>query len=323
MSIVVFQHIRAFGLNLNAKDSILPFVYLNFFLTTFFLLSGFFSGNLLSTSSFYALITKIYSKLKTLIIPTILFWIAYNVVAVQNDSMGIWGFPGGYWFTYTLFFISSLIGVMAYAFKKVKINNLVSLFLVIGLILQLFRMIFSSNLDTGTLYYLRARQFCTYFLYFGIGLLMSVNKDKTYSIMREQCMRTILFGGTLLLFLIRYSVPQCFEGIILSGIDFVLSLFSTLTVFTIFFLTKDYWDSESIPVRFINLVGKRSMDIYMLHYFFIPALPALTAYFASANNSIIELVVVGAVTILVLMISLLTSFILRMAKPLGILLFGK
>lgn len=323
MSIVVFQHVRAFGLGLNSGDSALSFVYLYFFLTTFFLLSGFLSGSLLRISSFKELIARISAKFRTLIIPLTLFWIAYNAVATQNESMGRWGFPGGYWFIFTWFLIASIGGIIAYTCKMFKAWQTVIILLVVGFVLQLFRIIYGSNLDTGLLFHLRVRQFCMYFLYFAIGLLMSINKEKMYALMGKHWLRTILIGGTFLLYIFRYAFATKLGGTILSGVDFVISFFATLTVFLIFFLTEKYWDSRSSVARALNLVGRKSLDVYMLHYFFIPSLPVLTPYFTSANNGVIELAVVGAVTILVLIISLLASSILRMAKPLGVLLFGK
>ncbi len=239
MSIVVFQHVRAFGLGLNADDGTMSFVYLYFFLTTFFLVSGFLSDSLLQIDKGKQLILKLLYKFRTLIIPTILFWIVYNLIAYRNNSKGTWGFPGGYWFTYTLFLISAVTGIVAFALKKIRCQRVVLILLTMSFLFQIARVLFPSQIDTGILYYLRARQFSTYFLYFIFGIFMSANKYRVYSFINNQRIQTILFGGTILLFLGRYVINDMIDGLIISGMDFILSFFSTLTVFSIFFLTKN------------------------------------------------------------------------------------
>ena len=324
MFIVVFQHIRAFGLNLYSSDGHLPFVYLYFFLTTFFLVSGFLSGGMMRVASITDLCQIVRNKFSLLIIPTCLFWLAYNLVATKNSSMGEWGFPGGYWFTYSLFLISFAIVLIAYICNKLRCRYMIEMLLAIGIGLQLLKILCSSQIDSGIFLYLRTRQFCTYFLYFAIGLWMSMNKTLTFKVIENQNVRTILIGGTVVLLLARYSMTSLFSRIILEGLDFVLSIASTLTVFSIFYLTKAFWDSSSIVAKFLETIGRKSLDVYMLQYFFIPALPVtMSCYFKSANNSIIELAIVGIITVLVVMVCLLASNLLRLSQPLGRLLFSK
>ena len=73
----------------------------------------------------------------------------------------------------------------------------------------------------------------------------------------------------------------------------------------------------------LQYVGTRTLDIYLLHFFFLPRFlmeysPQLHAY----NNSLLEFAVIMPIALIVLLISLLFSYILRLSPFLAKYLFG-
>ena len=76
----------------------------------------------------------------------------------------------------------------------------------------------------------------------------------------------------------------------------------------------------SMPLQY---VGTRTLDIYLLHYFFLPRfLLSYADQLHTLNSSAIELVVILCISLLVLGVTLLTSYIIRLCPFLGHYLFG-
>lgn len=77
------------------------------------------------------------------------------------------------------------------------------------------------------------------------------------------------------------------------------------------------------PSYFLQYVGKRTLDIYLLHYFFLPRFlmeyaPQLQAY----GSRFLEFVVIMVLSLIILVLCLITSYIIRLSPFLGHYLFG-
>ena len=77
------------------------------------------------------------------------------------------------------------------------------------------------------------------------------------------------------------------------------------------------------PSYFLQYVGKRTLDIYLLHYFFLPRFlmeyaPQLQVY----DSRFLEFVVIMTLSIIILLFCLITSYIIRLSPFLGHYLFG-
>ena len=73
----------------------------------------------------------------------------------------------------------------------------------------------------------------------------------------------------------------------------------------------------------LQTIGRRTLDIYLLHYFFIPySLSAVFPLFLKSELPIIEVACSLVITSLVIAICLLVSAVLRVSPDLAHLLFG-
>ena len=95
-----------------------------------------------------------------------------------------------------------------------------------------------------------------------------------------------------------------------------------MMVFTCFRIS-DSWMTKVHLSQPLQYVGTRTLDIYMLHYFFLPRFlipyaDQLRAY----NSQFIEFLVILAIALVVLAITLLASYIIRLSPFLGHYLFG-
>ena len=64
-------------------------------------------------------------------------------------------------------------------------------------------------------------------------------------------------------------------------------------------------------------VGQRTLDLYLLHYFFIPDLRFLSPYLEIASQSLITLLIISVITIAIALLCLLYSEIIRTCNVLS------
>ena len=75
--------------------------------------------------------------------------------------------------------------------------------------------------------------------------------------------------------------------------------------------------------RMLQYVGRRTLDIYLIHYFLLPVLPFVGPFFTDYPNDLLYVAATVAVSVLVMTFSLLVGSIVRMSDPLAALLFGQ
>ena len=93
-------------------------------------------------------------------------------------------------------------------------------------------------------------------------------------------------------------------------------------VFTIFRLSISSLKKLrlSIPLQY---VGTRTLDIYLLHYFFLPRfLMPYADQLRAYDSHLLEFIIIMGISFIVLAISLLVSYIIRLSPFLGHYLFG-
>lgn len=93
-------------------------------------------------------------------------------------------------------------------------------------------------------------------------------------------------------------------------------------VFTLFRLSASLLQKLHIE-KPMQYVGMRTLDIYLLHYFFLPRFlmeysPQLQAY----GSRLIEFVIIMAISLIILLLCLICSYIIRLSPFLAKYLFG-
>jgi len=90
-----------------------------------------------------------------------------------------------------------------------------------------------------------------------------------------------------------------------------------------FFRLSASWLQRIHLSKPLQYVGTRTLDIYLLHYFFLPRfLMPYVGLLQNCNNSAIEFVVILSIALLVLSVTLLASYVIRLNHFLGHYLFG-
>ncbi len=109
--------------------------------------------------------------------------------------------------------------------------------------------------------------------------------------------------------------------------DFVVSAmrFSGLMTVIIGFRSyRDWFDKDTAVSNCMSFVGSRTLDIYYLHYFFIPNLSFLKGFLSTgAGNNVLAMLTIGlTISALVIALCLLISALLRSTPVLAAWLFG-
>lgn len=95
-----------------------------------------------------------------------------------------------------------------------------------------------------------------------------------------------------------------------------------LIVFAFFRKYQASFTSSTRLGASLQYIGRRTLDIYLLHYFFIPSLSCFGEFFRNTPNMLLELVSGLIFSLLIAGLCLLISNIIRISDLLGHYLFG-
>ncbi len=272
---VVFYHL--IWVSVKDRDSSLIPLFSSLCMQLFFFISGYVSyRGLLKMVTGKDVFENILRKARFLLVPSILMFIFFVWYYKQNyvDSI-LYEFKSGYWFTYVLFFIFLLHYMMVALMRKFKGGEGIRTIL-IWIILSILAYRFNAfpyRIWEG-FRVLSLSFILKYYVFFMLGYLFYKYEESSQRIMNHEIVRC----GILLLSLIPVVHPienQLFIFFVsLSQIAIVFNLFQT-------------WEGKSGDSWVLNqlaLLGKHSMGIYFIHYYFIFGLPGLHEFIASQDT---------------------------------------
>ena len=102
----------------------------------------------------------------------------------------------------------------------------------------------------------------------------------------------------------------------------LLSLAGLVVVFSFFRSKQALFSRETALGRTMQYVGRRTLDIYLIHYFLIPMQLNFVTVFTDHPMPVIEATVSSIIAIVIIAASLLVSEIIRLSPWLAHWLFG-
>lgn len=266
--LVIRGHVQLYGLGVETYDTLASIMFYSFNMPIFFFVSGYLTCSGRWGNSASGVTVNLFRKFLFLVIPAILFTFAYYLLEHMgpNDFIEM-GF-GRYWFTITLwqcFFIYGIVCIITD--KKVIQVIILILLLLIGLVcLSMFGSFGPTLLDMNHL--------TKYFPFFAIGII-SRGYNGIYEITtRNQITITICtISFFSILFVLHYSIPSIVVHLLR---DIFLRYIGTFIVISWFVCHADWFNKNNRINRVLMDIGKKSLGIYMLQYFFIPDLTVLS-----------------------------------------------
>lgn len=326
MFLVVAHHVAAFCLGISDYSPSIHPILCEFRMPLFFFISGFvlYKEDTVWNAQHIARFLVI-KKFPAQIITTSIFFLVFlkmnNVGLVEglySDS------KLGYWFTLALFAFFCLYALCRFVFYILKCNNIFTDITLLSIGLLFFALFYTQSVyqqlpipdDIRNLFSLK---FLGYFLYFVIGTLFKKYFGQIQVILDTKPVLTVCL-------VIFFCANLYYRELDASHIA-LLNLFTALTGIVIvfsFFRIHQYWFSrEKFIGRSLQYIGRRTLDIYLLHYLLLPT--NLKVHFAFLTNypvPVIELTITLIVALIVVLACLLISRILRMSPILSYLLFG-
>lgn len=317
MLLVVFQHVRYFMCGMtDTRFDALAFFIVSFFMPMFFFISGYVAPKTIHHKTKEIYLSNLKIKAMVLLIPTIVFWISMTIVGLRT-----WQFPGGFWFTEVLFEMFLIYFTIAFICRKLKssvIENIV--LLTVTLILFSVKGIFLiPEIQKYTSYFCLV-ELCNYFPFFFFGLMSKKYKDLFFKVCDNGYLMMLMIVTAFVLLICQYK----FDVVYFSGpINQVKGVILVAIIFTCFRHSEAFWSKKNMFTDSMVYVGRRTLDLYMLHYFLLMPVPVVGEFITSLNsNIVIELLIIGLLTLVVTFISLQLSNLIRTSSVLSKLLFG-
>lgn len=314
MILVVYSHICHFCLG----DSLLGYnaTFFLFRLPCFFFISGW----LFEPVCHHPFRQMVRKKFMVQIVPTFIFLLLLAPPPEFFHQLG--ALKGGYWFTFVLFEFFILYMVI------VRLGRMWSLWLALVIALASFcyaryyNGIQSSAVGVQA-WVVNMLGFLSvvlwrFFLFFYIGAWVRRHFDAFIHWTSKPAVIIMIVA----LFFIIVSTPHL-DNMWFELFRFYVGGVSGMwMVFTCFRLLAS-WLQRLHLSRPLQYVGTRTLDIYLLHYFFLPRfLMAYADQLKALDSQFVEFLVIMGVSLIVLGLSLLASYVIRLSPFLGHYLFG-
>ena len=223
----------------------------------------------------------------------------------------------GYWFTLVLLEFFVIYAAVRFAVRRRWYKVIL---IAIGLVLYYYCW---PSLTTGVqridnLFLLLSVHQWRFFIFFVLGTLVkehfeTIQRWLDSKWMLAACITFYLLGNVL------GSIPL-FQSI---PVRFLLSLAGLAAVFSFFRSKQALFARENVLGRTMQYVGRRTLDIYLIHYFLIPVgLNGFVTVFTDHPMPIIEAFTSSVIAIIIMAACLLVSEIIRLSPWLAHWLFG-
>ena len=238
--------------------------------------------------------------------------------------LDVW--KNGYWFTLCLFELILIYCVLVAILNKIN-NKIISILLILTtyIALAVISIISKSNIVN----YLSLELVIKFMPIFMLGALSHKYKNKFDEIISNNIIFTLsILIGSITLYYICYfwEFP-----LILKQFKFIITIIYQICLIVIIFNVIKPWtktefaqEKPSWFIQKLQLVGKESLAIYLLHYFFLFPMTWLRQPMIEMGLGFVPLLVVSFITaIIIIAITLMVSHIISKSKYLSLILLGK
>ena len=301
-------------MGIETYDTLSGLMLYTFNMPIFFFVSGFLAYKD-RQESVGVLMQNIWKKFLFLVIPAVVVKCFMDLLNQQNPLHVIQNGFGGYWFTITLFECFLLYYVVTMLVKYVRWRMVVLICIAlmgIGLL-----SIFGGDFGLAVI---DMNRLTKYFQYFVMGVLAMRHKELFEKTMRNEWLKAVaIISFFALLFVI--NNPVCTSPVFHLLRDIVLRYLGTFVVISWFVNHTEAFNVDLRINRLILDIGKKSLAIYLLQYFFIPDFNAYTTWLSGMDGFTVHVIsfayTVVIVAVCYVFISLLSNSMLIKKFVLG------
>lgn len=322
MILVVLWHVAHFGFDISKEAPSFHHYLQQIRMPMFFFISGFVMFKKETVWNLVYVFAFLKKKFPIQIITTSIFFLAFVYAHSHFLPDLTSGFYAGYWFTVTLFIFYILYSLLRLLFKRGEDYVILTVgflfFFVIRLSIIVDILSFLPKDIRGVL----CMRHWWLFLFFILGTLA-----KKYFVSFQ---KVIDHNAILLVCIILYfglnrlgCQPPFNEGFPHAGIKILATFSGVVLLFSFFRKKQNLFTKEKVLGRSLQYIGRRTLDIYLIHYFLLPyQLPKLVTVFHDYPMPVLEFTATLFISIIVIAISLLIGNIFRLSPFIAHYLFG-
>ena len=334
MILVVFSHVMFFTFGI--ESSFVNDVFMSFRMPLFFFISGFigYKAGVEWTGKTWWTMTR--KKLMVQLVPTFVFGLLCAYAYLKLDFMAFITSANklGYWFTiallemFLLLYTTNFVLYQCGGKRESRSSRVVALVLIYAMLYVLRHVPQYVPAFEGAYNVLSLHYVSLYFPFFAFGYICSMYKEIFNRILEKKYFAAITIVSFALFFDVRraFILPHLDGGMFVLLISLITQLAvgacGLLIVYNTFRTYSASFSSNTKVGRALQYIGKRTLDIYLLHFFFMPHLPQVGRMLENGNNVILELTFGIGISLLIIGICLVVSNILRTSTILAKYLFG-
>ena len=325
MLLVVFSHVETFSYGIKYNESLLSSFIMSFFMPMFFFISGYMTYRK-EKLSWKEYIKKIKNRFVRLVIPAFLIFHIYFTF-FRNAPIDLFFTKGplGFWFTFVLFEMYLIYYTTQLLLIKQSPNK--TNFILIGLgifgqVIFLGSIGHYYNLETYPI--LTLTNTTRYFIFFILGIVCKQNEETFIKLINNDYIRTsliILYIISLTLEWNKYLLPH-YSILHVLNFEIFIQYLGVFLIFTLFYYYSKNFEKNNIIIKNLRLIGRHTLDIYLLHWFFLPSFSFMKECFIGNKNLLAEFYLTITIVIAVISLCLFISYALRASHFLGYYLWG-
>lgn len=289
----------------------------SFHMPLFFFICGF-----MSYSSYTKQLMKkrIRNRILCQLLPTIIVATLYCLsFSIPFDTVITDIMKAGYWFTFVMVELFLFYMLYISITNRYKINitsqTLFLIFLILGSNI-IKSLLFKYNIFTHPIALITSFPLIVIHLpYFIFGILAKMHFDLFLKILHHRY--SILFALSAFIGLFFYDP--------FGRSAFIQGFLGIIIVYRFFEFYKIFFSNQTFIGRSLGYIGKYTLEIYLIHYFFIHSLKEYAQYVdinAIYSSWIVELIIFTIISIIILGLSLCTIKFTKISPILYSLLFG-
>ena len=335
MILVVFSHVEMTSFCFETTTFINS-LFMSFRMPLFFWVSGFIAYKASIEWNLQTLWQMSKKKILIQLIPTFIFGLIYayayfntnfNTFITHNGKLG-------YWFTIALLEIFLIVYTTnTILYKNNPEEHRKRMFIALTILsggLFVTKIALKTNPilnETGNL--LSLHHSFNYFQYFAFGYICSMYKDIFNKVLESKFFSAIIIILFATLFYTKryYIDTLAGDGMnIYRMLDILIEMIiGYLGLLLVYNTLKTYQQSFTVDKKIgwaLQFIGKRTLDIYLLHYFLLPYIPQIGQMLSECSNATLELTIGLLISVIIIGLCLIISSILRTSPFLAKWLFG-
>ena len=336
MILVVYSHVHAFGFE--GTNSIANNFFFHFRMPLFFFISGYIAYRANELWDFHHFKTQMLKKMRIQIIPTLFFGLLFATLVfpfrysmTMSESLNLFlNDPAklGYWFTIALLMMFIIYYTVSFLLSRCKLSTRQIVLVAIALLMYMATLACKSIFQYKISHWLCFINVFQYFQFFVFGNIFACYQKQLFRFLQNPYVIGIIILSFIGLYianrflkdstLINTSLGKTSSKLILQIIRYC----GILSIVCAFRHYEGLFSTETKIGRGLQYIGKRTLDVYLLHYFLLPELPTLGRFFSGTFNIVLEVSCTIFVALLVILFCLIISNFLRTSSFLAYYLFG-